>query len=246
MAIELTNVVPKHERRLRLVFTSPLAGGAFGSPAPAAYVLTRLDGSPNPTISASIVVAGSASNAELALGLDLVEGALYELTAIGIPALDSSTTTSASDVTFRFQTATKVYAVEPKTSNQELLLYGRDLVFDGVDFVETQEGDLLTIEGLRNVQGAFSRRMIGGPLAWAPQYSPRARQYVDSPAQSVANLRGSVESNALRDDRIRSVTAEFIFDSDDPTQSYIVATPVFTGGDTSQSVDVSVNLPSST
>lgn len=240
MAIELSGIVPKHERRIRLLFTSALAAGAFGAPAPVAYVINREEGSPDPTISAAIIVSGSANNVELALGADLVEGVLYRVRAIGIPGADASSTTSASDQRFRFQRSTVSYAVEPKTNDRELLLYGRDLIFTGTDYLESADGDLATMSGAQNAMAAIKRRMLGTPLAWAPEYSPRAREYVDIPLPSVATLRGRLEAQAFRDDRVKSVKATLVLDEDAPEESYFEVKPTLIGGQVSEAVDVHV------
>lgn len=241
MAIELSGIVPKHERRLRLVFTSPLAAGAFGSPAPAAYVIENEDGAGlSPNVLAAIIVAGAASNVELALDADLAEGAIYRVQAIGIPGADLSTSTAASDQRFRFGTSTTPLNVEAKVNDRDLLLYGRDLVWTGLDYLETAEGDLGTVAGAANALGAIDRRMRGAPLAWAPEYSPRARDFVDIPLPGIATLRGRLESNALRDDRVRSVTARLVLDDETPEDSFFQVTPVMIGGLTSDPITVHV------
>lgn len=240
MSIELTGIVPRNERRLRLVFSSALAAGAFGSPAPAAYVVDREDTTPSPGVAAAIIVSGSANNAELALSIDLVEGGLYRVRAIGIPGADASTSTSLSDQRFRFQISTKPYNVEPKTNDRELLLYGRDIVHTGLDYLETADGDLATVSGAQNAMGAIRRRMLGTPLVWAPDYSARAREYVDIPVPAVGTLRGRLEAQALRDDRVKSVSAKLVIDVESPEQTYFEVIPVLIGGQSSAPVDVHV------
>lgn len=245
MAIELIGIVPKHERRLRLVFSNTLAAGAFGTgPSPAYYVVENQDGlGPSPDISAAIIVAGAGNNVELALSADLAEGALYRVTAIGVPAVDLSTSTSASDQVFRFGIPTARANVEPKASDYELLLYGRDLVHNGVDYLEGVDGDLATTDGRANAQTAISRRLNGSPLAWAPDYSPRARQYVDAPLPSIGTLRTRLERQALRDDRVSSVSATLVLDEETPTDSYFEVRPVLRGGGAAVPIDVHVFVP---
>ncbi len=241
MAIELIGIVPRHERRLRLVFSAPLAASAFGTPGPSPYLVENQDGAGySPGVASALVVAGATTNVELALDADLVGGALYRVRAIGITAQDASVTTAASDQMFRFGVPAKVSNVEPKANDAELLFFGRDLFWTGNDYGETVEGDLATTEGLRNAQAAQTRRMLGSPLAWAPSYSPRARRFVDAPTQTVAALRADIEANALRDDRVESCTAELILDADDPTQSYFEVRPIFIGGRKVESFDVPI------
>lgn len=242
MTIELTGIVPRHERRLRLVFSGPLAAGAFGSPAPAYYVVDNEDGQgPSPSVDAAIIVAGAVNNVELALDADLVEGALYRVTAVDVPGADATTSTSASDQQFRFGIPAIRPNREPKASDAELVLYGRDVLWTGDDYGETPEGDLATIDGLRNVQAAFRRRMLGAPLAWAPEYSPRAREFVDAPDVTVGALRGRIERQALRDDRIESITARLVLDDETPTDSYFEITPTFRGGRAAEAIDLAIS-----
>lgn len=241
MAIELANVLVKHERRVRLVFSAPLGAGAYGTPAPAAYVLENEDGrGPSPGVSAAIFVVGATTNVELALDADLAPGALYHLTAIGIPAADASVSTTASDLRFRFGSPTTTTNVEPKVSDAELLLFGRDLVHSGVDYVETAEGDLAVAGGLQNAQAALQRRILGSPLPWAPGYSPRAREFVDAPLPYVGALRSRIEKQALLDDRVQSVTASMQVDE---TDAYFEVRPIFKGAIAAQSFNVPVVAP---
>lgn len=231
MAIELTGIVAKHERRIRLVFSGPLAAGAFGSPAPAEYVIDNEDGTgPSPGVAAAIIVSGATSNVELALDADLAQGGLYVVTAIGVPGQDASTSTAASTQRFRFGVETTPANVEPKVTDTDLLLHGRDLVWTGLDYLETPTGDLATVSGSQNTMGAIDRRMRGHPLAWAPEYSAKARSYVDAPLPAIGTLRGQLEAQALRDDRIESVTATLIIDEDVPEQSVFEVKPKLRGG----------------
>lgn len=230
MAIELTGVVVRHERRLRLVFSNSLAVGAFGSPAPAYYVVANQDGKGvDPGVSAAIIVAGSASNVELALGSDLVPGALYRVTAIGVPALDASTSTAASDELFRVATPSKPANEEAKVTDGELLLYGRDLVHTGDDYLETAEGDLAQVGGAINAKAALRRRLLGDPLPWAPNYSPRARRFVDAPVSSIGGLRGELEAQAMRDDRVRASKAKLVVDETTNDAYFDIATTLIGG-----------------
>lgn len=244
MTIELSGIVPRHERRLRLVFTNTLAAGAFGTPAPVYYVVDNEDGlGVSPGIAAALIVSADIANVELALDADLVEGALYRVTAIGVPAADLSTSTSASDQRFRFGSKTIGPDNEPKVSDIDLLLYGRDLTHNGVDYLETVDGDLGTTAGLPNAQGAIRRRMLGAPLAWAPDYSPRAREYVDAPLPAIGTLRTRLERQALRDDRVKSVSASLVLDDETPNESYFEVKPAFRGGQPPVPVDVHVFTP---
>lgn len=240
--IELISIVVRNERRLRLVFSAPLAFGAFGTPAPAYYVIDNEDGAaPSPGVNAAILVIGAVTNVELALDTDLATGALYRVRAIGVPAQDASTSTSASDQRFRPGTPQQQTNVEPKVNDQDLLLFGRDLVFQG-DYVETAEGDLEVISGLPNAQAALKRRMLGAPHPWAPDYSPRARQYVDAPFSLLGSLRSRLEAQALRDDRVKSVVATLVLGENDE-DAYFDVKPKFIGSTPAQSFDVPISAP---
>lgn len=241
MAIELTAIVVKHERRVRLVFSGPLAAGAFGSPAPAFYVVDNEDSLGfSPTVLAAIVVAGASNNVELALDTDLVAGALYRVTAIGVPGQDATTSTALSDQKFRVGTSRVRPNVEPKATDTELLLYGRDLVFTGIDVLETADGDLAATEGASNAQAAIKRRLVGSPRAYSPNYNRRPRRYVDAPLPTIGTLRGDIELDALKDDRTRSVRAELVLDAERPEESHFEVTVVLIGGHVLSPVDVHV------
>ena len=195
---------------------------------------------PSPTVLAAIIVAGAVANVELALDADLAEGALYRVTAIGVPGADASVSTSASDQHFRFQVSAARTNVEPKVTDLDLLLHGRDLVHTGIDYLETAELDLATVSGPQNTVGATKRRLLGSPLAWAGGYSPRAREYVDAPVSAIGTLRGRLEAQTLRDDRIRSVTARLVLNEETPEESYFEVTPVLVGGKPTAPIDVHV------
>lgn len=231
MAIELTAIVARSSTRLRLLFSDSLAAGAFGTPAPAAYVVDNEDGTaPSPEIKAALIVAGAANNVELVLGSPLSEGGLFRVRATGVPGQDASSSTALSDQHFRFAISGQIVNQEPKVSDSELLLYGRDLVWTGLDYGETAEGDLATTAGAENAFGAIKRRMLGAPLAWAPGYSPRAREYVDAPLPAIGTLRGRLEAQTLRDDRARAVQAELVLDEENPEESFFEVRPTLTGG----------------
>lgn len=242
MAIELTGVVVRNERRLRLVFSNDLASGAFGTPAPAYYVIANQDGRGlSPGVNAALVVPGASANVEIALDTDLVAGALYQITAVGVPALDLSTSTGASAELFQIGVSAKKPNAEPKVTDGDLLLYGRDAIWTGADYLEGADGDLAELGGVTNAEAAVRRRLLGHPLPWAPQYSPRARQYVDVPVVSIGGLRGHLESQALRDDRVKSVTATLTVNTDAPDESTFNVSTVLIGGFAPAPIPVAVS-----
>lgn len=212
MAIEMTGIDARHERRIRIVFSNTLAAGAFTTPS--LYVVESLDGKGlEPGVLQALVVPGSSTNVEIALDTDLVPGALYRITASGVPATDLSTSTSASRQEFRFGSMPAPRGDEPKTSDADLVLYGRDAVWAG-DYVETPEGDLATVSGVANVQGAQQRRMLGQPLPWAPGYSARAYEAVDLPSTAVNSLYGRLQAQAIVDDRVSAARVVLVEDGE--------------------------------
>lgn len=243
MTIELIGVIVKHERRVRLVFSSPLGAGAFGTPAPVEYVIDNQDGlAPSPGVAAAIIVTSATTNVELALDTDLVQGALYVITTTGIPGADASTCTAASVERFRVGVEPRRPDVEPKVLDADLLLFARDLVHTGIDYLETAEGDLATVGGIVNAQAAHRRRLLGSPLPWAPGYSPRARQYVDAPIAGIGGLRGVLQQQSLADDRVQSVAVRLVLDETTPEDSAFEVTPVFIGGRATGTESVAVPI----
>lgn len=238
MAIELTSINARHERRVRLVFSNTLAAGAFTSTA--FYAIENEDGKgPSPVISQALVVPGSGTNVELALGSDLAEGALYTLTALAVPAADASVSTVASTQKFRFGVSAKsAVSQEAKARDGELLLYGRDAVW-AEDYVENPEGDLDSISGVANVQAAQQRRLLGAPLPWDAAYGAYAYESVDLPSAAVGTLYGRLQSQAIADDRVRS--AKVVLVSDDPEDVHFVVTTTLEGGQIPGSIPIAVN-----
>lgn len=242
MAIELTGVVIRNERRLRLVFSNTLAAAAFTSTS--FYTVANQDGlGPDCGVSAAIIVVGAATNVELALDSDLVDGALYQVSAIGVPATDATTSTAASTTLLRKGTSPAIQNAEPKASDAEVLLYGRDIVWTGGDYLETADGDLATVEGAPNACGALRRRLLGAPLPWAPGYSPRARSFVDLPLPAINALKGRLEQQVLADDRFEAVTVTLQINDDTPEESVFVVTPTLRGGKRAEPIYVQVQLP---
>lgn len=239
MTIELTGIVPKHERRVRLVFSSPLDASAFGTPAPAEYIIDNEDGrGVSPGVASAILVTSATDNVELALDTDLVQGALYRVRTEGLLGV-SGACTAASEQLFRFGEQPNQGNVEPKTNDADLLLFGRDLVHSGTDYLENAEGDLASVGGIVNAQAAHRRRLLGSPLPWAPEYSPRAREYVDAPLPGIGGLRGRLQQQSMKDDRIEAVDVRLELDGED---SFFEVTPTFIGGRVTgtDSVDVPI------
>jgi hypothetical protein len=204
MSLTLVAVFPRHDRRLRLLFSAALAAGAFTSTIYYAVASTDSAGA-NPSVSAAIAVPNEPNAAELALDPALVAGGSYTVTLTAVPALAGGTC-SDSDA-FVFGAAPTTTNVEPETDDTDELLYGVDLVWaqgadTGGDYVETADGDLATITGPQNAIGAVERRLRGEPLAWDPTYSARAYDFVDAPPGEAPTLRSSLVTQAREDNRV--------------------------------------------
>lgn len=208
MSIDLQTLLVRHERRVRLFFTNALAAGAFSTLT--YYTVSCQDGAgPDPNVVAAYAVTSDPSCVELALDEDLVDGGLYLISAIGVPAVDASVTPNTATTLVRVGLGLKPANVEPAATpdDRDALMYQRDLAWDGTDLVEDATGDLATVTGPTNVVNAVIRRELGEPLPWDPDYSPRAREYVNAPNVTIDELRVAVVRQARLDPRVADVTA---------------------------------------
>lgn len=238
MSIVLSAVHVIHERRVRAIFTNTLASGAFGAPAPAFYGVENIDGlGPSPAIQAALIVPGNGAVVELVLSQPLANGALYQLTAIGVPAVDSSVTPDPSDLQFRWGDVVQKENVEPKIRDRDRLLYGTDLLWNGLDFQENALGDLDSVSGTPNVAKALNRGAEADGLPWDPTYGARMREYVDSPSTAAGTLKGSLTAQLLRDPRVKSVKVTFEIKDD---QTFVYADPKLVSGEVAKRVTVVV------
>jgi hypothetical protein len=217
MAITLTGIVVRHERRLRLVFSSPLGSGAFN---PNPYALTSLDAKAlAPAVRAALIVADNSANVELTLGGDLVPGAAYRVTCTAVPALDglsSYTGTGPFSLGFAQSEADK------EVQNElDAVIYGRDLWWDGQDLREGIDGDLALVTGSDNVHDALTRRLASGPLLYDSTYSPRLRDFVDGPATGLGSVKGAILSSLRLDDRVKGVKVDVRFDDANSATAWV-------------------------
>jgi hypothetical protein len=190
-------------------------------------------------VTQAIAVAGEPNALELALGSDLAPGGLYELALNALPSTSGATCSQAT--LFRF-TATQAAAnLEVPEDDYASLLYGIDLAYSGVDWVETADGDLLTISGLPNAQEAVKRRALADPLPWAPSYGAKTRQYVDSTPGAMPTLKAQLAQNLLLDDRVKAVHAQLAFDPDDPFSAYYDLLVTLIGAETVGPMPISVS-----
>lgn len=238
MSILLQAVDIRHERRVRLVFTNTLAAGAFGAPAPAAYSIVNVDGKgPDPNVKAALIVSGSANVVELALEHELVKGALYTISAVGVPAVDLTTTPGGSTLQVRWGVTAKAENIEPLARERDDLLYFIDLLWTGDDFQETPLGDLDRVSGRANVTKALQRGAEACGLPWDPTWGGFLREYVDSPSTIGGTLKGSITAQMLRDPRVKSVKIKHEIAGD---KTFIYADPVLYSGETAERVTTEV------
>lgn len=229
MTIALINVAIRHSRRIRLVFSTSLAAGAFS--ALSHYSVTNQDGrGASPNVVAAFVLPGSPAAVELALDADLVAGAIYQVEADGVPALDSSVTPTPSVETINIAQPNAQPNVEIHADDIDALVFGVDLVHDGVDYVEGSDGDLATIAGEPNVVAAILRREVSDGLPWDPSYGAKPRQYVDGAFGALTQLRGALVRQAVADDRVKQCDVTLTQDPNDPSQAFFEVTPTLITG----------------
>lgn len=213
MAIALQTLIFNPPRRVRLIFTGPLVTGAFQSTS--YYAVTSTDGAgANPTnVVEAFAVANSPNVVELALDEDLAGGGMYEIDCTNVPVSSGPAFTGSLSARVGLPLAAPI-DVEPAQSDLDLLLYNRDLLHDGNDFVLDPSGDLSTIAGRDNYIGAMNRRMVSGGLLWDPNYGARAFEFVNAPDAYRQTLAGNLLAQARADDRTLQATIDV---EQDPT-----------------------------
>lgn len=234
--MDLLTAYAKHERRVVVAFSSPVASGGFGL-APTAYVLETLDGrSADPLIQAALVVPGTANTVELALASPMAIGAAFRLTVTSVPAASGPAASGTVDFNYAALTPRR-NKEQALTSERELVLYLSDLAWNGVDFQETATGDLEATEGPSNVAKALSRRVRSGPLPWDPSYGANARSFVDAPVGTAGTLRGTAAAQCALDPRIAKVDVQAIVDG---SRTYLEVTPTLASGETPKKITIEV------
>jgi hypothetical protein len=207
---------------VRLLFSGALGAGAFTS---VSYYAVSSDIGPSPTnVTQAFAIGGTPNGVELAIDEDLAIGAIYTLTVTAVPFADTSTCTGAIYGSTAQPTTTPADA-EPATSDVDLLIFGRDLLHDGNDFVEDTTGDLATIEGPPNWKGAIGRRMASYGIKWDRRYSPRADLYVNAPDAYKLPLAGTMVAQAQADDRTKTANIS-VAQAADPN-SYTFSMKIF-------------------
>lgn len=236
MTITLNAVEIKHERRIRLIFSRPLGGGAFGV-APIAYVITSDDAlGISPGVSAAMIISENPASVELALDSPLVIGGRYTVGAVSVPGDDASTATASLPIRFGLNAPRR--DVEPLQRNRDTILFGVDLVWDGDDYQESANGDLARIGGTPNVIKALHRGMESLGLPWDQSYGAKARRFVDSPSPSSGTLKGSITAQVLKDPRVKSVKVTITTDDE---KTYLNVTPTLISGKELKQVSLAVS-----
>jgi hypothetical protein len=209
MATSLNTLLFRGTRRIRLFFTGPLAAGAFTSVF--LYAVTSIDGlgaSPINVV-AVFAIANDPNAVELAVDSDATPGGQYRIDCTAVPCADATLFTGS----LVSQTGLVLITppnVEPATDDLQLLLYNRDLLHDGNDFVEDASGDLAVTSGRPNWKAAMTRRMTSPGLPWDPAYSPRPDQYVDAPQTYQLPLAGALLAQARLDNRTRQASVDVV------------------------------------
>jgi len=218
MAVSFANIVPKHERRFRVLFSDALGAGAF---LPGPYTVTSQDSlGVSPNVLAAYPIAQDPNVVELVLDADLAAGGLYLLTMTGVPGTSGPAFTGTQEFRVGVPQVTSIPNTESKTDDIMSLLYGEDLVWSGSDYLETADGDLDTISGIPNAEGAIMRRVSGDPLPWDDDYSARAGQYVDGPPGTMPTLRAALIEQTREDDRVAGATCSLTVDNEDADATF--------------------------
>lgn len=205
-------------RRIRLLFSGALGAGAFTS---VSFYAVSSDIGPSPTnVVQAFAIVGTPNGVELAIDEDIAPGAIYTLAVTAVPFADASTCTGSIQGSTA-QPMTAPADVEPSTTDVDLLIFGRDLLHDGNDFVEDTTGDLATIDGAPNWKGAIGRRMASYGIKWDRRYSPRADLYVNAPDAYKLPLAGTMVAQAHADDRTK--TAKIVVTQAADPNSYTFA-----------------------
>lgn len=231
--MELLSAYVFRARRIRLAFSEALASGAYST---SLYTVTSEDSSStSPVVRAVYAVAGQPAIVELILDIDLFVGSAYIVTCASIPAASTGTFSGTARVIYSAPQPTT--NIEPIVSDYDIILYGRDLVWNGKDFEEGADGDLTTISGIPNAVSALRRRFLGSPLPYLTDYSPNSREFVDS--NDASPLGARLKQQAMRDTRVVSVKVEATQDQDGDT--VFVITPKLVGDRTAQPISITVD-----
>jgi hypothetical protein len=242
MAISLSTVTVRHERRVQLVFTNTLAAAAFTNLS--FYTLANQDSlGVSPAVVAAFIIPSNPNVVELGLDQDLVRGARYTIAAISVPAGDASVTPTGSTLPFRTGAAVEAVNAEVTSDDTSALVYGADIIHDGLDYVEDATGDLAIMSGPQNAAQALLKRATSDGVPWNPTYGGKPRQYVDGAPGELPTLRGQLLREFYKDDRVQSVTSAIVVDVSDPATATIAHQVKLVG--VNGLVPISVSMPGS-
>lgn len=227
----------RNERRLRLNFSNTLASGAFGV-LPTLYTITcQNDFGVSPGVNAALIVPGSPNTVELSLDADLAEGAMYQVACPGVPCTDLTVTPTPSTERFLFGDTRFEANRENNHSDADAVLFGRDLVWSGNDFVERPNGDLALETGPGIVYGRIYKISTSEGLPWDASFGAHPEEYVDAPPGTLPSLQGALQRKILEDDRVTAVKVEFSVDED---ESFFTITPTLIGNPAPKQITVNV------
>ena len=202
MATAILAAFARSPRRLRLTFDAALGSGAFST---SWFTVVAVDawGVTVATVEA-FVVASRSVDVELALDHDLSPGAHYRVdVAAGIPGggVEPSPASSAG-----FVLGVPLLQADPERDHDEITdaIFRRDVAHSGADVVESQTGDLESVNGVENGRAAVRRRAAAQGLRWDSSYGPGIRQFVDAPVFGLYAMRGQIAENLRQDDRVRT------------------------------------------
>lgn len=226
MTIALLRVEVRSARRVRLVFTNTLAGGAFST---SKYSVTCTnDLGPSPSIAAAFAIVGLGEAVELALGSDLVAGGIYTVTSTVVPAVDASTYTGTDPFQYA-NAAAEVVNRDAATYDADAAAFGVDLVWAD-DFLEDTQGDLAENVGLDCALSDIAHAIQDEGLPWDPTWGARLGSFVDAPNPSKASARGNIVAQLRRDDRIEAARVTAVTDDNNPDRVVFDVDPTFRGG----------------
>lgn len=248
MATVVLTTQIRGSRRIRIFFTGPLAAGAFTSTTP--YVLTSTQSIVSVPIitNAVFAVAVDPNAVEMEVNVDLIAGAQYTLTLTNVPVVTPPNFTGSLQFTVGQPVNSPVQPlpnVEPETSDIDLLLYGRDLYWNGSDIQETPGGDLATLSGQDNYMNAITRRVMSPGITWDPDYGGKIGQYVDAPSVMQTPLAANIVSQARADDRTDQASVVVQQLPGDPEGGRWSVAVQITGKDGQQPMTINVPLPTS-
>jgi len=214
-ALSLLSDSFRGQYRIRLQFSSALAAGAFTVPSMYSVSTADNQGASPITVVSLFAISSDPNSVEIAINSPFAQGCLYTVLCTSVPPVSGTSFTGT--ITDRFPQATTAYQnVEPETSDYFLILYNRDVQWDGSDFDETASGDLQTVSGRPNWKGAMNRRVVSYGVQWDTSYGGKTGQFVDAPSPMQTSLAGALLSQARLDNRTRSASISVVENTADP------------------------------